>query len=362
MAVISSPVGPSEIRTRLDTYFDSLLAAYEEATTRAPSHARTGALAERRLVVRTVGQALQEVFTPSLTHLPTMCTYHPGGLEVLAWDEAATGVELPAPPWTPPPVGTATSAPRLTLPEGGEGYRINLAEQDSLFILYSIERGQAVIWVRDAAQLPTYVHSAPFPTLMHWWSQQQGLRLLHAGCVGTSSGAALIVGKSGSGKSTTSLHCALSGFSYVSDDLCMVRTQPSPHAYCVFNSGKLLPDSLARFPELAAHSRDPLPGVEGKPVIFMHQHYPERVAVDLPLKVLVAPRVAGTEGTRFMPILPAEALKALAPSTLLPRANPEPAAFHDMARLVRSLPCYRIELGTRLDEVSAVLRHLIEIS
>ncbi|WP_009964164.1 hypothetical protein [Verrucomicrobium spinosum] len=362
MAATHSPVEPSEIRTRLDTYFEALLAAYEEATRRSPAHSYTRALAERRLVVRTVGKALQEVFTPSLTHLPTLSTCLPGGLEVLAWDEAATGVPLPAPPWPPPPEGTATSAPRLTLPAGGEDYRIQLAEQEAFFIMYSLNKRQAVIWTREAASLPTYVHSAPFPALIRWWSQQNALLMLHAGCVGIGSGAALLVGKSGSGKSTTALHCALSGFHYLSDDLCLVRTQPHPHAYCLFNSGKLLPHTLSQFPQLTSLAVDPQPGSEGKPVIFMHQHFPDKVAGEMPLKAVIAPRVAGTPETRSSVISPAEALRALAPSTLLPRSHPEHASFHDMARLVRHLPCYRLELGTRMEEIPAVIRQLIESS
>lgn len=362
MPALQPPDSAARVRAGLDAYFRELLSAQSTAARQQPVPARGFDLAGHGLVMHAAGAALHEALTSAFTHLPNRLPSLPASLEVFAWDEAATGVALPEAPWPPPPVATIAGAPRLTLPPGGEAYRIALTEQESFFIFYSMERRQAVIWTRDAARLPTYVHSAPFPALVHWWSQQHGLRLLHAGCVGTPAGAALLVGKSGSGKSTTALHCALNGLRYLSDDLCLVRPHPTPHAWCVFSSGKLLPDSLARFPELASRARPPLPGVEGKPVVFMHEHDPATVAVEMPLKVVVAPRVTGKPETRWEPLSAAEALKALAPSSILPRSHPEPEAFHDMARLVRSLPCYRLELGTRLEEVSAALRHLVEVS
>jgi hypothetical protein len=220
------------ISARLDAYFADLRTAHQQAAGKLGATELACDLAGHRLELRTVGHRLRSVLTSALTHLPSATPALPRGLEIFAWDEAETLVPLPRPPWEPPPAASANATPRLVLPPGGESYRITLAEQDSLFIMYSLERGQAVIWTRDAARLPTYVHSAPFPSLIHWWAQQHHLLLLHAGCVGTAAGAALLVGKSGSGKSTTALHCALAGFRYLSDDLCLVRTQPAPNAYC----------------------------------------------------------------------------------------------------------------------------------
>jgi hypothetical protein len=53
-------------------------------------------------------------------------------------------------------------------------------------------------------------------------SRSQGLVSLHAACVGRAGRGILLVGSSGAGKSTVTLHCVLQGFDILSEDSVFV--------------------------------------------------------------------------------------------------------------------------------------------
>ncbi len=345
------------VHAQLADYFAQLRGAFAKACAQCGVSDIREDLAGCQLRIATAGRHLEDALRPALAHLPGDDGSEKAHFEILAWDEFESGVRLPPPPWSrPDPSGPV----RFALPPGGEAFRIHAGENDNVFYMFSVEQQQAVLWTRDARMLPNYFHAAPCLTLMHWWSQARGLRLLHAGCVGTAAGAALLVGPSGSGKSTTALLCALAGLHYLGDDYCLAQAGPVPRVFCLFNSGKLHRDQMQNFPDLAARAIDPTSDSHEKPVIFMHQHFPERVVSSLPLRAVIAPRITGRTETRIFPISPAAALRALAPSTLFQLSRENAAPFRDMAALVRALPCYRLELGTRMEEIPPVILMVLD--
>jgi hypothetical protein len=96
-----------------------------------------------------------------------------------------------------------------------------------------------------------------------------------------------------------------------------------------------------------------------KRIVDMARHWPERLASGLPVRALVVPRVTGESGTRLLRASAAEAVLALAPTTVaqLPRNG---SVLGPMAALARSLPVYRLELGGDLTEGPAAIRHVLD--
>ena len=96
-----------------------------------------------------------------------------------------------------------------------------------------------------------------------------------------------------------------------------------------------------------------------KLMIFMHQHFPDRVVRSLPIRAVLLPRVTGQTETRLRPATPGAALAGLAPSTLfqLPGAGPE--AMRLMARLLREVPCYALECGTDVAGIPPAIEGLL---
>ena len=147
---------------------------------------------------------------------------------------------------------------------------------------------------------------------------------------------------------------------YLSDDFCLLESGETPQTHCLYNTGKLHRDHLKQFPSLADKTVDPYSDQFEKKVIFVHQHYPERVAVSLPLRAILLPCVTDSPGHSVSPISPGEALRGLAPSTLFQLTTRSSQHFNRMAKLVRQLPCYSLALGRDLNSIPALVKRTLE--
>ena len=116
--------------------------------------------------------------------------------------------------------------------------------------MLDLRQNIALYWLRDAQQFFYFETGAPLLTILNWWMGSHGKQMVHAAAVGTSEGGVLLVGKSGSGKSSTALACLDSKLLYAGDDHCFVETKPKPYAHSIFCSGKLSPKDFGRFPFL----------------------------------------------------------------------------------------------------------------
>ena len=71
------------------------------------------------------------------------------------------------------------------------------------------------------------------------------------------------------------------------------------------------------------------------------------------------PRVTGARDTRIVPASAAQALLALAPSTLFQLPGAESAKFRRMSQIAKSLPAYTLESGTDWTQIPRALQELI---
>lgn len=343
----------AEWRKRIEKYFDELKTRFDSAS--AGIHTtHSYALGRQCMEVRIAGSALESILTRAFAHLPPAASSPT--LIVRCWDGAETGLPLPPPPWSWPRSAILGSVP---LPDGAEPYRVTLTPDGNSVMLYRADTAEGFLWARRAAQLETQHHCSPLLRIIHWWSRDRGLTLVHAGCVGRGNAGVLLVGPSGSGKSSTSILCAQAGMRYLSDDYCVISREPGRTAFCLYSTGKLHAHQSARVARLADN---PYRGYEpgAKDVFFMHETCPEQIALQLEIRAIVVPRVTGEPDTRMLPASPAEALRALAPSTLFQVAPGDShGVLRVLAELVRSVPCRRLELGTRFETVAPCVQALL---
>ena len=354
--ITSSPVDPfPEVQRELAEaceYLRALDRAFEQAT-RA-----VGGIEQRDYSVggfcirlRFAGTALVPRMTPALAHLEVPAVESPD-LVIQLWDGASTGVMTPQPPWRDDPYAYGSHGEV----RGYDSDRIRIVFNmffDALSLL-NLEHNRAVFWVRDGDQIPFWETAAPLRILLHWWLGSRGLHYTHGAVVGIPAAGALLVGKGGSGKSTTALACLDSALSYVGDDYCLLSEPPNPQAYSLYSSAKLKPDNT-RLPHLLplVHNQQRQP--DEKPFILLHQHFPEKLVPSLPLKMILVPQVTGRVDTEIHPVKGAAALLALAPSTIFQLPGGTSAKFKEMAALVRDIPCYTLALGTDLEQIPQVI-------
>ena len=277
-------------------------------------------------------------------------------LTISVWDSASSGIPLPpaagdlrehheaATPATVPASGILSAYMR---PNPGLG-------------MLDLTTSEAFYWVPDATAVPFEDRSAPFRGILNWWMSRRNRQFVHGAAVGTGRGCALIVGKSGSGKSTTALSCLLEGMLYLGDDNCLVSLEPKPFAWSVYSTAKLHGHNLRRLPTLSkAVANEERLHLE-KGVVLLNDHFASQLRSKLPLLAVIVPEVARAARPALRPCSPVAALSALAPSTLLQLSAAPPNSLHEMAELVRSLPAFNIALSEDVSANAQELRALIE--
>lgn len=331
--------------------------AFQQATQAALStHTHFYAIDGSVVCLRFAGAALVAGLTAALAHLAT--APHPTpALTINLWDSATTGVTLPPLP--------ATMYQPLPLDQQWGSYahsaRFHTFFQPAsqLFTMLDTHECEAFYWAQDAGQLPLAEGGAPLLTLLHWWLGQQGRQIVHGAAVGTATGGALLVGKSGSGKSTTALACLQAGLHYLGDDYCLVGVRPQPTVYSLYSSGKVHFADLARFPrfQLAQSSRRYADA--DKALYFFADPFAAQLVPSLPLKAILLPQISPDGKSAVTPVSPATALLAMGPSTIFQLIGEKSQTVHHLGQLVRQLPCYRLALGTDSAHIPALITELL---
>jgi hypothetical protein len=351
----------AEAAEAAQSFFNIARCAFEQAARPARAE-RTMLLAGcERLRIRFGSLALAESLAPAFAHLPEApADGAPADFTIDAWDTAGSGIAMPAPPWREADYGPYGEIRQAGWPRTLRA-RFNLHSG----VLSMVDgTARALWWTRDAAALPDYERGAPFALLLHWWQllcpppgrpPACAMHAVHAAAVGTErDGGLLLVGRGGSGKSTTALACLAAGFLYAGDDYCLLQSTPAgPRACSLFATGKLSDAMLARFPVFGTAVVNPQRAPGEKALLFLDRSFSKQLVTGMPLRAIVLPRVfPDREETRLTPASPAAALQALAPSTifLFPRSGPEAAnLLAQLAAATRRLPCFHLELGADAD-------------
>jgi hypothetical protein len=330
-------------------------AEFARAAGRTGTAERSYRIGGRPLRLRFAGSALLERLTPSLQHLADE-DGHGGGHLVEIWDGASSdGPSPPAPPGSEalPPSGIATSQ--------GEGRRVIFQKGVGTLSAVDVHRDRSWYWAPDAALLPEWECATPLRHILHLWLSAHGIQFVHAGAVGRPEGGFIITGRSGSGKSTTTLSTLGSDLLYAGDDYVAVGAGPDdgPYVHSVFGCGKLEPDHVARFPALRFAARaeraGALPARREKIVFYVRDTYPAQVTTGFPLRGIIVPRIEPGSRTQLAELSRPAALRALVPSTMLEIHGTGQAALSMLVRAAEQVPSYELRLGSDLERVPEIL-------
>lgn len=367
----------SQSAAALDNAADTLgtLELVEESFAAALRPPRAVAEASYRLgghVVRfrSPNECMLAKLTASFTHL-RVDRAERADLTVGLWDSSGG-----APPPPTPDVGDETapgaffyfSDDRVRL-----GYQLGTSGDARVLAVYPYSptpalsvlangRGEAWYWVADAERIPYWEQATPLVYLLHWWLRERGVHLLHAGAVGTETGGVLLVGKSGSGKSTATLSALQSDeLRYAGDDYVAVSLGETPFVHGLFSAGKLMPDHVERLPFLLpalanTHQLD----VE-KAVVFVHEQWPGHITSGFPLRAILAPRVVpGLRESHVVETSGLATLAALAPSTVFQMHTRAQDSLVHMRRLAERVPGYVLELGSDMESIPRAIGELLQ--
>jgi hypothetical protein len=344
-----------------ERYFAGFRAAFERAAGRA------GGAIEHRLTVgdRSIrllfaGAELEPVMLPPIRHLaddPAL----PADATICVWDSATTGVPVPPFTWRPRHVRQRGEVEGYNDDRFATIYHGDLLAPDRGFealSMFDADESCAVFWVSSIERVHWWERAEPLRPALHWTLAGPGRHLAHAACVGDESGAILLAGRGGSGKTTTTLASVEAGLRFVADNYLLLSLDGQPTAHSLYSNVKLTQDTLRLLPGVRSAVRTFDVDDGEKLIVDMQAYRPEQLVRELPVRALVVPQVVGSGPTRLVPASPVAGLLALAPTTVyqLPRNG---AVLSAMADFARQVPSYRLELGGDVEAAPQVIAEFL---
>jgi hypothetical protein len=320
-------------------------------------------VANMRLRLRFAGRDLADSMTRAFRHLEK-APEQPVDLTISVWESAASGAPRPA---LAPDSGATEPRPDPTNP--GPSYFSTVEDLEALFqptpdllsVLSRREGGSGWFWIADSTRLPHWDVATPFRHLFSWWLAANGIQQMHAGAVGTEAGGVLLVGRGGSGKSTTCLSVlGHDRLRYAGDDYVAVSAGAEPWVHSLYGSGKFEPDNVARL----SHLRSVIANADRldreKAVVFADDLVQGAAVAGFPLRAILIPRIIDRPDTRVVPTSSAAAVTALAPSTMLQLHPPQAEALGRIRAVAAMVPAFVLELGAEVAAVPGVIRQLLD--
>jgi hypothetical protein len=184
------------------------------------------------------------------------------------------------------------------------------------------------------------------------------MTVVHGALVARRGAAALLAGKSGAGKSTTALACALAGHDYLADDrFILARGDHMTFvAYSLFATAQVSSSALERFPQLRAGAPTVWEPGE-KVVVALGQTSRVTCASEARIQAILLPRVNGGPPA-VRPVARSRALLALAPSSLFQLVGGR-GGFERLAQLAGAVPAWQLELGPDLSAIAALVDRVL---
>lgn len=232
---------------------------------------------------------------------------------------------------------------------------------DGAFNLIHLKQNIAIYWVRSVAHMPWWIAGSPLQRIIACWMRAQGLELTHAAAVANQHAAIVLAGKSGSGKSTTTLSCIDSGLFCLSEDYCLIDMKSRSQVFSVYNSLKLEPATLSRFPQYARYAINQVRAPHEKALMFQHDIYPEQLCNARPITAIVSLKLG--EKTMLQRCHPAINTLALAASSIFQLSSSTQATLTHFKTLCLEQDCYQLTLGPDTKKnVSRIKQLLGEVS
>ena len=310
-------------------------------------------IAEQNVYLRFASDVLAARLTPALAHKQLFNAaidddFAANALTVCLWDSVSSGIEMPPTPWD----NTEYSIRNEVRGWSDARFRTTFHMGSGVLTLLDLERNRAILWIRDARELPYYESGAPLLPIFHAWMKERQRRLVHAAAIGNERGGVLLVGRGGSGKSSTALQTFTSNLLYAADDYCLLSEENDElRAWSLYSSGKVHGEDAQFFPHLQSSLSNETAMMNEKALYFFHPLWQHKLGEGFPIRAILLPRVTNQGAPQMRPLSRAQALLALAPSTIFQLPNAGRETFEWLSALVRRVPSYTLDLGKKRSAV-----------
>jgi len=350
--------------TKAAVAFSAMCRSHRRATDAVPSETLTlhvvlaGAVVRMRIVGRELAGRIGRPFR----HLFLVGSPTRHDLAVDLWDERVAGVPCPESAERPDE-GEPTAGdhdPPVTI--GSPSDRCVGHLRPEILVWTDREAARLIGCAPTADGLSIQDRGKPlhFPLLL--WHADRGIPIAHAALVSREEQGILLVGKGGSGKTTAALACLVGGLDFLADDYVgLERTEDGLFVgHGLYDSSWLTADGEARFPKLVPHL---LPSERTattvKRLIQLSDVAADRLRRTARIGAVAITSLGAGPASSIRPVPKAEALLAVAPSSMLRLPISGPALLDRMTQLVDCVPTYRLEVGWDLAGVPPLVSELL---
>lgn len=328
-------------------------------------------IAGKNIVITFGSAALYSILSPAIKHLKTTFTSTKPDLNIRIFDSQSYPAITPTIPKELRELGYQQETVTKSLPIfyfSSEGYSLAYQTRDgvSQVNFFDKQNSEAILWIRDIDETLATTSEAlasPFRIIFAWYFGLYDKVILHSAGVGTTDGGVLFIGAGGSGKTSSALSCLSSGLKFAGDDSILVDVSAEPQAFSLYSSARLFPSDL-RFFDLFSEAIQPFDSKPNEKVrLSLADNCSEMLISSFPIKAIIAPKINENQRSPLLETInPAEALRILAPSSLLHAPGQNQETFHLLAKIVNLIPCYRLTMGNRVEIGAKVTDLLCELA
>ena len=337
-------------------FFDYLRTSYNQARGAKVELTKQIAIGEFEVKLNFLEDTLMPVFYKAFQHLES-ANAHVDGLNIYFWTDNNEQLMPDRVPWDLNDrhhlglIETYTDERYFTLHQPGS----------NAIYMYDAQSKSAYYWISEVADVPYWESDFPLRMIFHWWLKDTAYQPVHAAAVGTEKGGVLLVGKGGSGKSTSALKCVNSTLKIAGDDYVLLDCEKH-QVYSLFSLTKADRRSLDLLPLMKLDPAHLLEPKDGKYRIMLFPEYQSSLIRQMPVKATLMPRITGDKKTTIVPCQEGDAMMALAPTTLFQLPGLRKEAFAKMSGFVRSSRSYFLNIGEDSDKLPEILEEFINQS
>ncbi len=327
--------------------FLSMCNAFDLARRAAPEELQTFrfALAGGPIRIETAGQHLDSLMKHSFLHLAGIPPVDPLHLTINLWDEEVTGIPCPR----------IAKEGRIAEQEVDSGAGVTIGSPGDRYVghlrpglcLWMDRRMRHIVgWCPSVSQLSEQDRGKPFQFALMLRQADRGMPVIHAACVAHQERGALLVGKGGKGKTTTSLACLNAGFDFLADDYVALQRSVDDQliGHSLYDSLWVTPHGRELFSVQAPARGIPNRATAQKTLVHVLEIHPQQIKNSTEIHAVFSVNLTESLCTCH-PIPSAEALLAVAPSSMLQLPVSGKLLFDRMAELVAATPCYQLDVG-----------------
>ncbi len=130
-------------------------------------------------------------------------------------------------------------------------------------------------------------------------------------------------------------------------------------AYSIYNSGHLELNNIENFPKIKSFIEIGDINQNNKPYLFLSPIFKDKVKRSTEIKAIIVPLVTKNKSANYYPISSVEAIKALAPTSLVQLNTRGINSLQSLANLTRKFPNFCLELGSDFEDISFKVKNII---